>query len=116
MATKFTWSYDSLERDVIQDGLADVIVTSYWRITGVDLENEKYSSTVYGSAGIASPDPDDFTPFADVTEAEVKAWTLASMEKNGDQTEASLQKNIQDAIDLQKNPIQKSGTPAGWSS
>ena len=111
MATTYTWSYDSLERDVIKDGLDDVVITSYWRITGVD---GNYSATSYGSASIAAPDPDDFTAFADVTEAQVTAWTLATL-ADQDITEATLEAGLQAQIDLQKNPQQKSGVPADWS-
>ena len=111
MATTFTWSYDSLERDVSKDGLADVVITSYWRITGVDGD---HSATTYGSAGIAAPDPDDFTAFADVTQAQVKAWTLAAL-ADLDITEATLEAGLQSQIDLLKTPAQKSGVPADWS-
>ena len=111
MATTYTWSYDSLERDVTKDGLDDVIITSYWRITGVD---GGYSATSYGSAGIAAPDPDDFTSFADVTQAQVKAWTLSSL-ADQDITEATLEAGLQAQIDTLKNPTQKSGVPAEWS-
>jgi hypothetical protein len=111
MATTYTWSYDSLERDVIKDGLDDVVVTSYWRITGVD---GNHSATSYGSVGIAAPDPDDFTSFADVTQAQVKAWTLSSL-ADQDITEATLEAGLQAQIDTLKNPTQKSGVPAEWS-
>ena len=111
MATTFTWSYDSLERDVSKDGLDDVVVTSYWRITGVDGD---HSVTTYGTAGIAAPDPDDFTAFADVTEAQVKAWTLSSL-ADQDITEATLKAGLQAQIDLLKAPAQKSGVPTSWS-
>ena len=111
MATTYTWSYDSLERDAIKDGLDDVVITSYWRITGVD---GNYSASTYGSASIAAPDPDDFTAFADVTQAQVKAWTLATL-ADQDITEATLEANLQAQIDSQKTPTQKSGVPSNWS-
>ena len=111
MATTYKWSYDSLERNITEDGLDDVIVTSYWRITGVDGD---HSATAYGSAGIAAPDPDDFTAFADVTEAQIKAWTLSSL-AGQDITEDSLEAGLQSQIDLLKAPAQKSGIPSNWS-
>tara|TARA_R110002124_G_C8741019_1_gene497396 strand:+ start:325 stop:660 length:336 start_codon:yes stop_codon:yes gene_type:complete len=111
MATTYNWSFDSLERDISKDGLDDVVITSYWRITGVDGD---HSATNYGSAGIAAPDPDDFTPFADVTQAQVKAWTLSSL-ADQDVTEATLEAGLQSQIDLLKTPTQKSGVPENWS-
>ena len=114
MATTYNWSFNSLERDISKDGLDDVVVTSYWRISGVDSDDNKFNESIYGSAAIASPDPDDFTPFADVTKEQVKEWTLASLEDSDGTTEASLEKKIQDSIDLQKNPVQKNGVPSAW--
>ena len=111
MATTYNWSFDSLERDISKDGLDDVVITSYWRITGVDGD---HSVTNYGSAGIAAPDPNDFTPFADVTQAQVKAWTLSSL-ADQDVTEATLEAGLQSQIDLLKTPTQKSGVPENWS-
>lgn len=111
MTTTYTWSFSSLERDVSKDGLADVVTTSHWRITGADGE---YSATNYGSVGIAEPDPDDFTAFADVTQAQVKAWTLSSL-ADQDITEATLEAGLQSQIDLLKTPTQKSGVPENWS-
>ena len=112
MATTYTWSFDSLDYLLKDgDGLADVVITSCWRITGVDGD---YSATNYGSAGIAAPNPDDFTPFADVTQAQVKAWTLAAL-ADQDITEDSLEAGLQSQIDLLKTPAQKSGVPGGWS-
>ena len=111
MATTYTWSCESLDRDISKDGLADVVITTYWRISGVDGD---HSVTNYGSAGIAAPDPDDFTPFADVTQAQVKAWTLAAL-ADQDITEDSLKAALQAEIDLLKTPIQKSGVPENWS-
>ena len=97
MATTYTWSFDSLDYLLKDgDGLGD------------------YSATTYGSVVIAAPNPDDFTPFADITQAQVKAWTLSSL-ADQDVTEETLQAGLQAQIDLLKTPAQKSGIPTGWS-
>jgi hypothetical protein len=88
-----------------------VIQTIHWRITGVDGD---FSDTRYGSVGIGAPDAADFTAFADVTQDQVKAWVLAVLESHPT-TEASLQADIQAAIDIQKTPTTATGNPANWS-
>lgn len=111
MATTYTWSYDQIERVLLEDSLADVIQTIHWRITGVDGD---FSDTRYGSVGVGAPDATDFTAFADVTQDQVKAWVLAGLESQ-DTTEASLQAGIQESIDVQKTPTTATGNPANWS-
>jgi hypothetical protein len=111
MATIYTWSYDQIERAILEDSLADVIQTIHWRITGVDGD---FSDTRYGSVGIGAPDAADFSAFADVTQDQVKAWVLAVLESHPT-TEASLQADIQAAIDIQKTPTTATGNPANWS-
>ena len=111
MATTFSWSFDQIERVILEDSLADVIQSICWRITGVDGD---VSATTYGSVEVPEPDAADFTPFADVTEAQVKAWTLTALGEK-DITESSLEANIQASIDIQKTPTTATGNPANWS-
>ena len=110
MATTYTWSYDQIERVLLEDSLADVIQTIHWRITGVDGD---FYDTRYGSVALWRPDATDFTAFADVTQDQVKAWVLEGLEEQDD-TEASLQAGIQESIDIQQTPTTATGNPANW--
>jgi|TARA_B110000211_G_scaffold53475_1_gene59062 hypothetical protein len=110
MATTYTWSYDQIERVLLEDSLADVIQTIHWRITGVDGD---FYDTRYGSVALWRPDATDFTAFADVTQDQVKAWVLEGLEEQDD-TEASLQTGIQESIDIQQTPTTATGNPANW--
>ena len=111
MATTFTWSYDQIKRAILEDGLDDVIQTIHWRITGVDGD---FSDTRYDSVRVGAADADDFTPFADVSKAQVKEWVLTALAEQ-DTTETSLEAGIQASIDLKKTPISKTGLPSSWS-
>lgn len=112
MAITYTWNFDQLERAVSKDDLDDVIQTIYWRISGADGNS---SDTAYGTVTVPEPDSDNFTAFADVTKAQVKAWTLIELKKQ-EITEASLKADIKSSIDLQKTlPVTKAGVPSNWS-
>ena len=52
------------------DGLTAVANTAHWRVTCT----EDPAISAYGSATLGAADPDDFTQFADVTEAQVIGW------------------------------------------
>ena len=129
--TTFTWSFDSLDRRVndAESGQTDVVIISHWRLIARDGE---YSARVYGAASLAAPDPDNFTPYADVTKEQVKAWTLASLattktnenqasnpdaaEVTPDQMEKAMEDLLDNQIAIQKNPPVIPGVPSAWSS
>ena len=79
----------------------------HWRCTASETVGENtYSASSYGTVGL-TPDPSspDFTPYADVTEAQAQGWVWESVDK--DATESALAANIEN----QKNPTEASGTP-----
>ena len=72
--TDFTFRCESLDRKAQPDdaGREGVIVISHYRLVARDGE---YSSDGYGAVQLAEPDG-SFTPFDDVTIAQVKDWTF----------------------------------------
>ena len=70
--TTFNWTISAVERELDLDGLADVIKTVHWRYRGTD-ENEVTAET-YGATVIGNPNPQDFTPFTEVTAEDVIVW------------------------------------------
>ena len=65
----FTRSIPKLEAEDA-GGLTAVANTVHWRITCT----EDPTISAYGSATLGAADSEDFTPFADVTEAQVIGW------------------------------------------
>jgi hypothetical protein len=53
------------------DGYTDVVVGVNWQVTGTD---GTYSFRVAATSPVGSVDPSDFTPYGDLTEAQVLAW------------------------------------------
>jgi len=105
--TTFNWTISAVERAVSLNGLSDVIQIVHWRYRGTD-ENGT-SAENYGATTIGDPNPEDFTPYNEVTASDVEGW-LESIFSVGD-IEGSISRldqmkfNIQDQIELLINPI-----------
>jgi hypothetical protein len=95
--TTFNWTLPTLERQTA-DGF---VCVAHWRCTASDGD---FSASSYGTAGF-SQDPENFTPYEDLTEAQVLEWVWESVDK--DATEAALAQKIED----QKHPTTAAGVP-----
>ena len=54
-----------------QDGLSDVIIRASWRLFGTI---DDITDSIYGEECFSQPDPNNFTPLADVTESQLLGW------------------------------------------
>ena len=80
----------------------------HWRVNAEQTvgDNTFYAS-VYGTQSVTF-DPDNFTDYSDVTEANCIAWVQAAM---GEEAVTALETSLQANIDLQITPTTASGTP-----
>jgi len=95
MAT-ITWNISVLDCLPQSAEGADYVVTAHWQCTGVD---GVYSGQVYSTTSFAVVEGTSFTPYADLTQAQVLGWIW----DNGvdkDATEAAVEQQIE----TQKNP------------
>ena len=70
--TTFTTTITSMYTLPQVEGETDVVVTAMWHETGVDGE---YTANIGGSTQFTlSPDAPNFTPYAQLTEAQVIGW------------------------------------------
>lgn len=99
--TTFNWTISAVERAISLDGLQDVIQTVHWRYRGAD-ENGITSET-YGAVVVGEPNPQDFTPFDEVTASDVEKWLEVLLDV------PSLQENLQIQIDLIITPATITG-------
>lgn len=95
MAT-ITWTIEQLQCLPVAEGQTNVVNTAHWRVNAVDGE---YSAGAYGSCGIPYQAGETFTPFADLTEAEVCDWIWANGVDKDD-----IEGNLNQQIAVQKNP------------
>jgi hypothetical protein len=71
----FFWEIQSMEV-IIKDGnLNDVVYNINWTLNALtEANNVPYSVNSYGSVVVPPPDPDDFTPYEDLTKDQVVGW------------------------------------------
>jgi len=89
------WIIERLLVKPTEGSLTDVVITADWRCNGTD---ETYSGTCYGSCSFAPPSG-EFTPYEDLTEAQVLNWCY---ENGVDKT--AIEANVTQQINDQINP------------
>ena len=93
--TTISWIIERLLVKPTEGDKTDVVITADWRCNGTD---GTYSGTCYGSASFAPP-TGSFTPYPDLTEAQVLGWCFA----NG-VDQAAIEANVTQQINDQINP------------
>ena len=88
----YSWVIERLDCYPEQDGETDVVFTVHWRLNAQDGE---YGATAYGTVGVSYAPGQPFTPYADLTEAQVVGWVQAALgAEQVAQMEAALAANI----------------------
>jgi hypothetical protein len=109
MTITYTWNVVQLDCYPQYDGETDVVFTVHWTLTGTD---GTYTGSAYGSQAVTI-DPDvPFTPYPDLTEAQVIGWVQAAM---GPEEVAALEFNIAGQIGNQVAPPVVT-PPLPWSA
>ena len=98
MAITNTWAVVQMDCYPELDGDTDVVFTVHWTLTGVDGD---YSGSVYGSQAVTLDPSAPFTPYADLTEAQVIGWVWGAM---GAEQVAAYEANVAGQIANQINP------------
>lgn len=104
MATTITWNVSTLER-VTATG---EIQTIHWT---ADCEDGVYRTGAYGSVGLDPADPDDMTPYADVTKEQVIGWLHAKL---GEEAVSNVISALEQQLSEQHAPTKATGLP--WAS
>lgn len=76
MAITYTWTVIQMDCYPEVDGETDVVFTVHWTLTGTD---GTYTGSVYGSQAVSIDPSVPFTPYADLTEAQVIGWVQGAM-------------------------------------
>jgi len=94
-----TWTISTLDRNTANG----FVTTAHWQATAVDGE---HTASIYSTC--SWPDGTLTIPYADLTQETVLGWVWANgVDKTATETALATQ------IDLQKNPVQATGTPWG---
>jgi len=109
MKTNFQWVISALNCAVESEGLQNVINVIHWRYNATKVDGDKtYFADTYGASRVAQPNPQNFTPYEDVTEDEVINWLEQILPV--ETMQASLEANIA----LQINPVEVT-LPLPWT-
>ena len=106
MADTFVWGIAQLERK-LSDG---VVYTAHWTATATRevADDTVLTASRYSSVSFGDPDPDNFTPYEDLTEGQVVGWVLAAL---GDEQVETICNGLTAQLDDQQNPVDASGIP-----
>lgn len=117
MAVTNTWGVVQMDAYPEYEGQTDVVFTVHWNLTGTETVGEApnqttYTGYVYGSVGITLDEGSNFTPYADLTEAQVIEWVQDAL---GAEQVAAYEANVAQQIANQINPPVVT-PPLPWSA
>jgi hypothetical protein len=99
--TIFQWVISSLNCAVESEGLPDVINQIHYRYNATQEHDGKvYFADTYNVVSVAQPNPQNFIPYADVTEADVINWLEQILPVE------AMQLALENNIALQINPVE----------
>ena len=98
MSNTYTWVISQLDCYPTQDNKTDVVFTIHWRRQATD---GTHNADIYGSQAVTLDAEAPFTPFADLTEAQVIGWLEDAM---GAETLAAQEAALDMQIEDQVNP------------
>ena len=102
----YNWNCRTVDAYVEQNAEADVVYNVHWIVTGtsdeLDPQDNPYSATSIGTQTLDTSAIVNFIPFADVTNAEVVAWTQDAM---GAEQVTAIETGIANQIALLIAPV-----------
>ena len=99
MAITYNWVISQLECKAKEGDLTDVVYTIHWWYQANETDGDKtYFAEVYSSTNCPNPDPANFTPYNELTQAQVEGWLTNLLDV------PAMQVNLATQIEAQKNP------------
>ena len=109
MSNTYSWIISQLECYPEHDNHTEVVFQIHWRRQATD---GTHTADIYGSQSIEFNPADTFTPYAQLTQAEVEGWLEAAMgAEKVSELNAALDKQIEDQINP---PVLRMPNP--WNS
>ena len=100
-----TWTIASMDRDITQDGKANVVTSIHWRASETDTDGNSGSS--YGSVSVTLGSQ-SFIAFKDITQEIGIQWAKDAL---GADEVKNIEDSIASQIDALANPTTASGVP-----
>jgi len=105
----FAWIIEQMDCYPQAEGQTDVVFTVHWRVNATD---GTYNATSYGTVGVTYDAGTPYTPYVDLTQAQVIGWVQGSM---GPEEVASIEAGLATNIANQVNPPVVT-PPLPWSA
>lgn len=67
----YNWEIEGMDVYSSVSGLDSVVYKIHWRLIAT---SEHHSADVFGEAILSAPDPEDFTPYGELTKEDVVSW------------------------------------------
>ena len=94
MNTQITWTVTAMDCYPQEDGNTDVVFNVHWTCAGTD---GTYYGSVYSTCSVTLDPSAPYTPYAQLTQAQVLGWIWASG-VNQTATEAAVEQQIQNQV------------------
>jgi len=104
------WAVQQMDCYPEYGGQSDVVFTVHWTLTATD--GDGHTGSVYGSVGVTLDDGATYTPYADLTQAQVIGWVQSTL---GAEQVASYEANVAQQIAEQIDPVVVS-PPLPWAT
>ena len=104
-----TWIIEQMDCYPQAEDQTDVVFTVHWRVNATD---GMYNSSSYGTVGVTYVAGTSYTPYADLTQAQVVGWVQTAL---GPEQVASIEANLATNIANQVNPPVVT-PPLPWSA
>jgi hypothetical protein len=109
--TTYTWSIKAMLVMPVLDGQTDVVVSANWNILG---EDQGYTYNLAGWQNFTLQQGEGFTPYDQLTEAQVIGWVQNAMGENG---VASMEASVEGSLNALINPpVEPQNAPLPWSA
>jgi hypothetical protein len=110
MANTYTWSFPTLTAYPTYESQTDVVFVVHWVLNGTD--GNGHNGSVYGTVNLTYEAGTPFTPYAQLTEAQVQGWVTTAL---GPEQVAAMEANIDQQIQQQITPTSVN-LPPPWSA
>jgi hypothetical protein len=96
MSVSNVWVVEQMNCYPQAEGQTDVVFTVHWRVNAID---GTYNATSYGTVGVTYEAGTSYTPYADLTQAQVVGWVQDAMGlEQVAEIEAALATNIANQV------------------
>jgi hypothetical protein len=103
MANTYNWKINALDAKIQDGDHTDVIYTVHYTLIATDDTGEHTANSI-GTLSVTY-DPDNFTPYADLTKADVVVWLESGLDVE------TMKANLDNQIELLINPVDETLRP-----